>query len=111
MDNLKVRVKVSVQDQAGNETEQMFGEQNDGFLAEFTLDGKRPKITITYPDSAHHRFTEKVSQTFSFLGEDDEQTQTLNPLVFTSDEALNLKAKKLSVIIGDDTLKVIADKM
>ena len=103
-DGMTVRVRVKVRDLAGNETEQVFEPELDTF----TLDSKRPKITITYPDSAHHRFTEKDSQTFSFLGEDEEQTQPLNPLVFTSDEALNLGANQLQVIIGDDTLKVKA---
>ena len=103
-DNLTVRVQITVEDAAGNEMVQTF----DPVLTDLTLDSKKPKITITYPDSAHHRFTEKVSQEYPFLGEDEDQVQDLNPLVFTSDEPLNLGANQLQVIVGDDTLKVKA---
>ena len=108
MDGMKVRVRISVLDAAGNEAEQQqFGDPAGG-LATFTLDGKRPKITITYPDSAHHRFTEKIEQDITLFGSDALVPQKLNPLVFTSDEPLHLGKDKLRVIIGDDTLGVKA---
>ena len=104
-DDMTVRVRISVQDQAGNEAEQKFGDPL-GDLPTFTLDGKRPKITIMYPDSAHHRFTEKIEEDVNLIGSDALPPQKLNPLVFKADERLNLGANQLQVIIGDDTLKV-----
>ncbi len=101
-DNVIVRVRVFVKDQAGNSGNQ------DVMSSAFILDSRAPGVTITYPkpsatDSV--RFTAATSQEFEFIGSGSD-IATLKPLNFKTDEA----TMQNYVVIGTDTLLVAGDE-
>ena len=79
-DNIKARVQVKVKDKAGNAIAQ------EELSGTFTLDSKPPKVTLSYPDSSHHRFTTSNAADYTFLG-DSNVSLELKALNFKVDEA------------------------
>ena len=108
-DQMSVRARAQVKDQAGNASNQYAGAQTalndptatgfdpanpvaetttDGLSARFILDSKPPKVTIMYPKPSapdSNRFTAKTVQEYEFLGEGGQEVD-LNPLKFKVDE-------------------------
>ncbi len=100
-DNVVVRVRVFVKDQAGNSGEQAM------LSPAFILDSRPPGVTITYPkpsatDSV--RFTAAAFKEFEFIGSGSD-IATLKPLNFKTDEATD----SIFVVIDTDTLLVAGD--
>ena len=98
-DNVVVRVRAFVKDQAGNT-----GNQTDAMSAAFILDSRPPGVTITYPKPSgtdSTRFTAAASKEFDFIGTGSD-IATLKPLNFKIDEATSQNY----VVIGTDTLLV-----
>ena len=111
-DNMSVRARAQVKDQAGNASNQYVGAQTaindptadgfdpnnlaaetttDGLSARFILDSKPPKIKILYPKPSapdSNRFTAKTLQEYEFLGEGGQEVE-LKPLKFTVDEGVS----------------------
>ena len=99
-DNLMVRARAAVKDQAGNSANQHINANTpvDGTVTElttdglsdfFTLDSKPPKVKIVYPKPSapdSNRFTATLNQEYEFLGEGGLEVD-LNPLKFTVDES------------------------
>lgn len=111
-DNMSVRARAQVKDQAGNASNQYVGTQTalnnpdaadfdpnsltdetrtDGLSARFVLDSKPPKIKILYPKPSaadSNRFTAKDVQEYEFLGEGGLEVE-LRPLTFSVDEGVS----------------------
>ncbi len=105
-DQMSVRARAQVKDQAGNSTNQYAGSETalnvpptttdtesstDGLSARFILDSKPPKVKIVYPKPSapdSNRFTAKETQEYEFIGEGG-QTVDLNPLKFSVDEDMS----------------------
>lgn len=100
-DQMTVRARAAVKDQAGNSTNQYVNANTlvDGTVTElttdglsdfFTLDSKPPKVKIIYPKPSapdSNRFTAMDKQEYEFLGEGGQEVD-LNPLKFSVDEAV-----------------------
>ncbi len=102
-DQLSVRARAMVKDQAGNASNQYAGTEPalnadpatpetesevDGLSERFILDSKPPKVKIIYPKPSapdSNRFTAKITQEYEFLGEGGQEVD-LNPLKFSIDE-------------------------
>ena len=114
-DNLMVRARAAVKDQAGNSANQHTDanaaldvgteEPADGLSEAFTLDSKPPKVKILYPKPSapdSNRFTAKIDQDYEFLGEGGQDDVPLKPLKFTVDEGVFV-AGDLAAIGGTAT--------
>ena len=102
-DNLTVRVKVTVEDAAGK-TDQLLpdGDDDDKVTPLFDLlrwiprnQNLRSRIPIVPIIASRRRFR----RTYNFIGEDEDPIQDLNPLVFTSDEPLDLGTSYRSLLV------------
>ena len=131
-DQLSVRARAQVKDQAGNSTNQYVNTQSalnnpdadgfdptsladesstDGLSARFILDSKPPKVEILYPKPSapdSNRFTAKTVQEYEFLNEGEKEVD-LNPLKFKVDESVS--AAYVVIDGGGAALKDTTDLM